>query len=65
MYLCAHVSRMSYPDFMSNWHKVEICHLGPTESDSGEQVKRWEATSLDGSWKPRVTAGGCRNYLGM
>jgi hypothetical protein len=35
MYLCAHVSRMSYPDFMSNWHKVEICHLGPTESDTG------------------------------
>ena len=34
----------------------------------GQEVgakKKWEAQFEDGTWKPRVTAGGCRNFLGM
>lgn len=55
---------MSYQDFISNWHKVEICNLGPVESASNEETaRRWEASVLNGCWKPRVSAGGCRNYI--
>lgn len=59
---------MSYNDFIANWHKVEICNLGPTDSHLDKQsetaTKRWEASTLEGCWKPKVTAGGCRNYIG-
>jgi len=52
---------MAFSDFSKNFQKLEICHLGPSELDPG--TKRWEATQLEGSWKKRINAGGCRNYL--
>ncbi|XP_064600052.1 calpain-9-like isoform X2 [Liolophura sinensis] len=58
---------MSYQDFSSNFQKLEICNLGPdehtAEDDEGEERKRWAVTSENGTWTPRVSAGGCRNYL--
>ena len=57
---------MSFQDFTSNFQKVEICNLGPESITEGtSNKKRWEATKLEGSWKKRVNAGGCRNYLGQ
>lgn len=60
--------RMSYQDFSSNFQKLEICNLGPdehtAEDDEGEERKRWAVTSENGAWTSRVSAGGCRNYLG-
>lgn len=53
---------MSYPDFTRNFHKLEICLLTPGTLCE-ERGRRWELTSEDGSWKQRVNAGGCRNYL--
>lgn len=56
---------MSYQDFVSNFEKLEICHLGP-QSLSGEGTvtgRKWEMCVENGGWKPRVSAGGCRNFL--
>ncbi|KAF8561011.1 hypothetical protein P879_03251 [Paragonimus westermani] len=56
---------MSYEDFVRNFEKLEICHLGP-QSLGGENETRgrhWEMCVEQGSWKPRVSAGGCRNFL--
>ena len=54
--------RMAFSDFAKHFQKLEICHLGPSELDPG--TKKWEATQQEGSWKKRICAGGCRNYLG-
>ena len=57
--------RMSYNDFVTNYHKIEICNLGPdSPQDESGVKKRWEATVHEGSWVSRVNAGGCRNFLG-
>jgi calpain, invertebrate len=58
---------MSYPDFIKNFEKLEICYLGP-QSMSGEELKgsskrRWEMCVETGAWKRKLNAGGCRNYL--
>ena len=56
---------MSYNDFVTNYHKIEICNLGPdSPQDESGVKKRWEATVHEGSWVSRVNAGGCRNFLG-
>lgn len=49
---------------MREFTKLEICHLGPDYSDDESPKKRWEMTQQNGSWRKRVNAGGCRNYLG-
>lgn len=57
---------MSFTDFAKNFQKLEICNLGPdslTEDEKAKNKKRWEATVHVGSWRRRVNAGGCRNYL--
>ncbi len=58
---------MSYEDFTANYHKVEICNLGPDspmESGAKAAKKKWETNLIDGTWKAKVNAGGCRNFLG-
>ena len=56
---------MSYDDFVSNYHKIEICNMGPDSPQDESGVKKhWEATVHHGEWKDKVNAGGCRNFLG-
>lgn len=56
---------MTYDDFVDNFHKLEICNLGPDSTqEEGSTAKRYEMTMEDGSWKKKVNAGGCRNFLG-
>ncbi|BFZ11476.1 hypothetical protein BsWGS_14514 [Bradybaena similaris] len=56
---------MSFQDFKSNFHKLEICNLGPDslDEDDLQNKKKWETFKEHGSWIRRVNAGGCRNYL--
>jgi len=57
---------MSYQDFVKHYQKLEICNLGADAlTDPQSASKRWEMTLANGSWQKRVSAGGCRNYLGM
>uniref|UniRef100_A0A0B7AEW7 Calpain-3 n=1 Tax=Arion vulgaris TaxID=1028688 RepID=A0A0B7AEW7_9EUPU len=56
---------MSFQDFTSNFHKLEICNLGPDSLDEEDlqNKKKWETFKVHESWIRRVNAGGCRNYL--
>ncbi|TGZ62116.1 hypothetical protein CRM22_007626 [Opisthorchis felineus] len=56
---------MSYTDFISNFEKLEICHLGPQSLGGAGELpgRKWEMCVEHGSWVPRVSAGGCRNFL--
>ncbi len=57
---------MSFQDFKDNYHKLEICNLGPDsldEADLGDK-KKWEVNIQHADWKRRVNAGGCRNFIG-
>ena len=53
---------MSFTDFTKNFQKLEIVHLG-VEMMADDDVK-WSCNQMDGGWNRRVSAGGCRNYLG-
>ena len=51
---------------MSNFEKLEICYLGPdslAEKERRAGKKKWEGILFEGSWRKRVNAGGCRNYI--
>ncbi|KAG5451715.1 Calpain-A [Clonorchis sinensis] len=56
---------MSYKDFISNFEKLEICHLGPQSLGGAGELpgRKWEMCIEHGNWIPRVSAGGCRNFL--
>nr|AAW26622.1 SJCHGC01809 protein [Schistosoma japonicum] len=54
---------MSYQDFVSNFEKLEICHLGPQSMGEMQGNRVWEMCIEEGCWKRRVSAGGCRNFL--
>ncbi|XP_041353027.1 calpain-A-like isoform X3 [Gigantopelta aegis] len=56
---------MSYKDFSMNYHKLEICNLGPDSLDDEDlgDKKKWEMSKHDAEWVRRVNAGGCRNFL--
>lgn len=59
---------MSYKDFQKFFDRLEICNLSPdslTEEDVELGKKKWEMSVFEGDWVRGVTAGGCRNYLGM
>uniref|UniRef100_A0A1I8IV41 Calpain catalytic domain-containing protein n=1 Tax=Macrostomum lignano TaxID=282301 RepID=A0A1I8IV41_9PLAT len=57
---------MSFDDFAQNFHKVEICHLGP-DSLGQDSTRGKDALGSHhhhhGSWVRNVNAGGCRKYL--
>ncbi|XP_029654544.1 calpain-2 catalytic subunit-like [Octopus sinensis] len=57
---------MSYKEWLANFTRVQICHLGPdslTMEDSAKfSWKSWNATIEHSAWVRRVNAGGCRNY---
>ena len=52
---------------MREFEHLEFCLLGPDSGcGTGALYKKvWEGTLLEGSWKRRVNAGGCRNYPGI
>ncbi|ESN95936.1 hypothetical protein HELRODRAFT_185955 [Helobdella robusta] len=57
---------MSYKDFVRNFEKLEICFLGPDSLNEHEEKtgkRKWEGILFEGSWRKRVNAGGCRNYI--
>jgi len=54
---------MDFDDFKRNFSKLEICNLSPDGLDSVENKVKWNTVFQEGSWKARVNAGGCRNYL--
>ncbi|XP_054713836.1 LOW QUALITY PROTEIN: calpain-A-like [Uloborus diversus] len=58
---------ISYKDFMSNFHRVEICNLNPDSLDdeplTKKSKKKWEMSMFEGSWTKNCTAGGCRNFI--
>lgn len=58
---------MSFQDFIKEFTKLEICNLGPDSLDEDEvnarSKKKWEVNVQDGTWEPRQSAGGCRNYI--
>ena len=55
--------RMSFKDFSTHFQRLEICHLGP-EALEGEERSIWVSQLMQGAWKKKVNAGGCRNYPG-
>lgn len=59
-------NRMAYKDFVKNFEKLEICFLGPdslAEKEEKQGKRKWEGMLFEGSWRKRVNAGGCRNYI--
>ncbi|ELU07534.1 hypothetical protein CAPTEDRAFT_167979 [Capitella teleta] len=59
---------MAYKDWVENFQRLEIVYLGPDtllEDDEGDEwdaVRKWEGHLMEGSWRKRVNAGGCRNF---
>lgn len=57
---------MSFKDFATHFQRVELCNLSPDLGvDEDSDIKAWESKLLEGSWKKKVTAGGCRNFMGQ
>ncbi|CAK9301677.1 unnamed protein product [Gordionus sp. m RMFG-2023] len=64
---------ISLKDFMSNFEKIEICHLSPEayeaiwsdtpNSNVNAAYKKWEVNLHNDSWVKGANAGGCRNFL--
>ena len=54
--------RMSYKDFITFFHRVEICNLTASSSQKVQGRKEWNCTTAHGKWSKGVSAGGCRNY---
>jgi len=55
---------MAFPDFTKEFNKMEICHLNVDAfNNDPSKKKKWECSTENGAWTPRVTAGGCRNFL--
>jgi len=54
---------MSYTDFKDEFMRLEICYLGPDtlEEEGAAEVRKWEGTLHEGSWRRYVNAGGCAN----
>ncbi|XP_027043249.1 calpain-9-like isoform X2 [Pocillopora damicornis] len=53
---------MSFDDFTTYFHKLEICHLGPDSAKGGGE-HGWEGRVEKGAWIRGSSAGGCRNFL--
>ncbi len=51
---------MSFRDFATYFKRVEIVNL-PSETTGGIS---WGNNSMQGSWRKKVNAGGCRNFPG-
>uniref|UniRef100_A0A6P7FRT6 Calpain-B-like n=1 Tax=Diabrotica virgifera virgifera TaxID=50390 RepID=A0A6P7FRT6_DIAVI len=60
---------ISFKDFMKYFSRLEICNLNPDSLSENElhetHKKKWEMSVFEGEWVRGVTAGGCRNFLGI
>lgn len=59
---------MCFPDFMSYWDQVQICHLSNIDSSSDLFGLRnldlgWECKTYHSEWKTGVSAGGSGTKL--
>ncbi|RZC41841.1 calpain-B [Asbolus verrucosus] len=58
---------MSFKDFQTHFHRLEICNLNPDSLSEDELTegrnKKWVMSVFEGEWVRGVTAGGCRNFL--
>ncbi|KAE8299897.1 Calpain-2 catalytic subunit [Larimichthys crocea] len=52
---------MSFPDFLRQFSRLDICNLTP-DTLTSDEVGRWSYSEFDGVWRVGSTAGGCRNY---
>ncbi|CAL8104580.1 unnamed protein product [Calicophoron daubneyi] len=55
---------MSFDDFVSNFTRMCVCHLGLESLTSDDQLsgkRRLQESILYGSWERNITAGGCLN----
>ncbi|XP_021102109.1 calpain-8 isoform X2 [Heterocephalus glaber] len=52
---------MSFPDFLVQFSRLEICNLSP-DSLSSEEAHKWSLVLFQGRWARGATAGGCQNY---
>ena len=59
--LSTFLPRMSYRDFIGNFHRLEICMLSPDESTENIGKTQWETALHRDRWRIGSTAGGCRN----
>ena len=59
---------MSFTDFINNFEKLEMCHLGPQSIGTNMLVnskkRAWETSVHQGNWKKGSTAGGCLKFRG-
>ncbi|CAL8104590.1 unnamed protein product [Calicophoron daubneyi] len=55
---------MSFEDFVSNFTRLEVCHLGLESLESDQTIRgkrRLETAIFSGAWEKNVNAGGCIN----
>ncbi|XP_038073620.1 calpain-B-like [Patiria miniata] len=51
---------MEYSDFIREYSRLEMCHLGPGITSSR---KEWVTNEIEGSWRRKITAGGSLNFI--
>jgi hypothetical protein len=49
---------MSFEDWISNFHTLQICHLTPDTFEVGSGKHEWHVCSYSGAWIKGLTAGG-------
>ena len=54
---------MAFSDFQRQFTRLEICNLTP-DTQTSNQVNKWDLTMFSGQWIRGSTAGGCQNYPG-
>ncbi|XP_031455620.1 calpain-8 [Phasianus colchicus] len=52
---------MAFSDFQRQFTRLEICNLTP-DTQTSNQVNKWDLTMFSGQWIRGSTAGGCQNY---
>ncbi|XP_067882743.1 calpain-1 catalytic subunit-like, partial [Heterodontus francisci] len=51
---------MAFSEFLRQYSRLEICNLTPDTLED-DDLKKWNMSVFNGSWRRGSTAGGCRN----